>query len=73
MFFIIAPLAIKSLKLVTMFSYRRIWVPSSVVYIHEDSDQSHCHTRHLLYTDHTECYSHCRSNGGNRLSKGKVH
>lgn len=51
----------------TMFSYRHIWDPSNVVYIHEDNDQSHCHTHHLLCTDHTGWYSCCRSGVGNKL------
>ena len=50
------------MSFITGFSYRHIWSQSSIVYIHQDSDLSHCDTHHLLYTDHTGCYSHCRSN-----------
>ena len=47
--------------------YRHILTQSTVVYIHEDIHQSTCYTHHLLYTDHMDCYSHCRSSWLDRL------
>ena len=52
---------LKLLRAHYTFSYHRIWFHSNELYIHEDSAQSHCHTRHLLHTDHTCCYNRCRS------------
>ena len=55
------------MKLSLLQTYHHILFLASVVYIHEDSDQSRCHTHHLLCTDHTKCYNKCRSNEGGRL------
>ena len=49
------------------FSNRHTWFHSSTVYSHKDSDQSHCYTRHLLYSDRTGCYSQCRNSVGSTL------
>ena len=55
------------MKLSLLQTYHHILFLASVVYIHEDSDQSRCHTHHLLCTDHTGWYSCCRSGVGNKL------
>ena len=60
------------ISFITTLSYRHIWVPSSVVYIHEGSDRSHCDTYRHLDTDHMACYSHCRSSVGNILYIKKI-